>query len=92
MHSAALWNRRITLSFALLAALLLVSVAWAGPPQGGVQRVNVAYDGGLANNEGMGALACSADGRYVAFASSASNIIEGDTNGRYDVFVRDMVS
>ncbi len=31
----------------------------------------------------------SADGRYVAFASNASNLVPGDTNGSTDVFVRD---
>jgi PKD repeat protein len=31
----------------------------------------------------------SADGRYVAFFSWASNIVPGDTNSSYDVFVRD---
>ena len=31
----------------------------------------------------------SADGRYVAFESAATNLASGDTNGRYDVFVRD---
>ncbi len=31
----------------------------------------------------------SADGRYVAFASLASNLVSGDTNGAEDVFVRD---
>jgi Tol biopolymer transport system component len=33
--------------------------------------------------------AISADGRFVAFASGASNLVAGDTNGAYDVFVRD---
>jgi RHS repeat-associated protein len=33
--------------------------------------------------------AISADGRYVAFISSATNLVSGDTNGRQDVFVRD---
>ena len=33
----------------------------------------------------------SADGRYVAFVSSATNMVPGDTNGRSDVFVRDML-
>ena len=32
----------------------------------------------------------SADGRYVAFGSFASDIVDGDTNGVQDVFVRDM--
>jgi Tol biopolymer transport system component len=31
----------------------------------------------------------SADGRYVAFDSSATNLVSGDTNGKSDVFVRD---
>ena len=32
----------------------------------------------------------SANGRFVVFSSSASNLVAGDTNGRYDVFVRDL--
>jgi Tol biopolymer transport system component len=32
----------------------------------------------------------SADGRYVAFASSATNLVPNDTNGHYDIFVHDM--
>jgi Tol biopolymer transport system component len=31
----------------------------------------------------------SADGRYVAFYSDATNLVAGDTNGMFDVFVRD---
>jgi len=34
-------------------------------------------------------LSISADGRYVGFASRASNLVVGDTNGAWDVFVRD---
>lgn len=33
--------------------------------------------------------ALSADGRYVAFSSDASNLVEGDTNETTDVFVHD---
>ncbi|MCK5377269.1 MAG: PD40 domain-containing protein, partial [Acidobacteria bacterium] len=32
----------------------------------------------------------SADGRYVAFRSAASDLVEGDGNGVGDVFVRDL--
>jgi hypothetical protein len=32
--------------------------------------------------------AISADGRFVAFASDASNLVPGDTNASFDVFVR----
>lgn len=31
----------------------------------------------------------SADGRYIAFESHASDLVHGDSNGCYDVFVRD---
>lgn len=34
----------------------------------------------------------SANGRYVAFWSSATNLVPGDTNLRWDAFVRDMNS
>jgi Tol biopolymer transport system component len=30
----------------------------------------------------------SADGRYVAFGSPATNLVPGDTNGQDDIFVR----
>ena len=33
----------------------------------------------------------SADGRFVAFSSSATNLVNGDTNTRTDIFVRDRV-
>ncbi|MBZ0289051.1 MAG: hypothetical protein K8I30_15640, partial [Anaerolineae bacterium] len=33
----------------------------------------------------------SADGRYVAFISAASNLVPNDTNGKSDVFLYDMV-
>src|SRR6185369_359271 len=31
----------------------------------------------------------SADGRFVAFSSEATNLVAGDTNGQKDIFVRD---
>jgi Tol biopolymer transport system component len=34
----------------------------------------------------------SADGRYVAFVSAASNLVMGDSNGKSDVFVHDRQS
>ena len=51
-------------------------------------RVSVATDGTQANAESV-AKAVSADGRYVVFDSFASNLVPGDTNGVWDVFVRD---
>jgi hypothetical protein len=33
----------------------------------------------------------SADGRFVAFRSFATNLVSGDTNNAVDIFVRDLV-
>jgi RHS repeat-associated protein len=40
-------------------------------------------------NSGAESAFLSADGRYVAFESFASNIVPGDTNGNVDAFLRD---
>ncbi len=54
-------------------------------------RVSVAPDGtqGTGNSTDP---SISADGRYVAFDTLASNLVSGDTNGTWDVFVRDLQS
>ncbi len=52
------------------------------------ERVSVASDGSQANGHSSSP-AISADGRYVAFTSQASNLVPGDTNDKYDVFVYD---
>ena len=36
--------------------------------------------------------AISADGRYVAFTTTATNLVAGDTNAASDVFVRDLLN
>ena len=41
-------------------------------------------------NGGCEAPSISADGRFVAFQSDASNLVPGDANGKLDVFVRDL--
>lgn len=50
-------------------------------------RVSEAVDGTQA--DGGGAPALSPDGRFVAFASGATNLVPGDTNGVADIFVLD---
>jgi hypothetical protein len=52
-------------------------------------RVSVAADGAQANGDSGPAAAITPDGRFVAFASTASNLVTGDTNGSVDVFVKD---
>ncbi len=56
-----------------------------------VERVSVASNGTQGNgaSESRGT---SADGRFVVFASLASNLVSGDTNGVADIFVRDRVT
>jgi len=51
------------------------------------------------NNTGIGggngdayAPSISSNGQFVAFASMASNLVNNDTNGASDIFVRDMLS
>jgi hypothetical protein len=50
---------------------------------------SVGVDGARGNGESRGG-SISADGRYVAFDSAASNLVPGDDNGSFDVFVRDL--
>lgn len=52
-------------------------------------RVNTDSSGVEANSYSFGP-ALSADGRFVAFSSIAWNLIPGDKNGAWDVFVRDL--
>ncbi len=59
---------------------------------GRTTRVSVGNDGRQANGENLGAASISADGRYVAFASLASNLVAGDANEITDVFVRDLAA
>ena len=56
---------------------------------GTTARVSTASDGTEANSRSWWP-SISADGRYVAFGSHARNLVSGDTNGRWDIFVHDM--
>jgi Tol biopolymer transport system component len=55
---------------------------------GATTRVSVDSSGAQANGQNS-MPAISADGRYVAFRSLATNLVAGDTNGVFDVFVHD---
>ncbi len=58
-------------------------------PAGTTTRVSVAPDGGQADDASSRPL-LSADGRYLAFVSSAPNLVLADTNAQADVFLRDL--
>ena len=51
-------------------------------------RASVASDGAQANGPSYWP-SISADGRYVAFESNATNLVAGDTNGVSDIFLHD---
>ena len=54
-------------------------------------RVTFAADGSEPDGSSYSP-SVSADGRYIAFASDATNLVPGDTNVATDVFVRDIVA
>ena len=60
----------------------------AQPSSGITTRVSVATNGAQGNGESHSS-AISADGRYIAFNSAASNLVSGDTNAAWDIFVHD---
>ncbi len=72
-------------AMAIAIGIIISEPAWAN---GITERVSVATGGRQANGYSFGA-ALTPDGRFVAFASDASNLVPGDTNGRTDVFVHD---
>lgn len=53
----------------------------ASSPHGGPEANDAAYSPAI-----------SADGRWVAFASDASNLVPGDYNHRRDIFLRDLTT
>jgi len=62
---------------------------------GSVTRVSVGAEGvqgDKASGLTITGAPMSADGRYVAFDSEATNLVPGDTNGVRDIFVRDTVN
>lgn len=56
-----------------------------------LERISVGRNGEQSNGMSVDP-SISADGRYIAFASMASNLVENDTNGQDDIFVRDRLT
>jgi len=79
-----------TLGFGFMASLALSgALPSQAPVQGMVHNTTRSVTGGEANDYAY-EFALSADGRYFAFQSSATNLVPNDTNGFSDIFVRDM--
>ncbi|MDP2260745.1 MAG: FG-GAP-like repeat-containing protein, partial [Caulobacter sp.] len=58
---------------------------------GAIERVSLDSLGGQANG-GSNEIVFSPDGARIAFSSSASNLVAGDTNGDQDIFIKDLIS
>jgi hypothetical protein len=65
---------------------------------GETSRVSVASDGTQGEsgyqdyNYSSPCTSISADGRFIAFGSHAYNLVDGDTNDKYDIFVHDRLT
>lgn len=82
MHSFAQFHK---------ALILLIALAAGNGLAGPIELVNQT---GLAaplplNGDSSGPIASAADGRYILFRSSASNLVAGDSNNVSDVFLLD---
>ncbi|UQI45607.1 hypothetical protein M1P56_15230 [Streptomyces sp. HU2014] len=83
------WRRRGGCVLAAVALAGAAVPARADTEGDGTVQVSVGLDG--ARPDGWSEpLGLSADGRYGLFSSLASNLVPGDTNRLYDVFVRDL--
>jgi Ca2+-binding RTX toxin-like protein len=76
----------VVITVAVVSAVLPASAA-----PGATTRVSVANDGSQVNG-GSGSPSISADGKAVVFASSATNLVPGDTNNAFDIFLRDLAA
>lgn len=79
----------------MLARFLLVAALVPPVAAQTVTKLSLSPTGAHGNGpceDAFGPDALSADGRFLVFASSASNLVAGDLNGKYDVFVHDRVA
>jgi len=89
-------SRRLTRGLARADLGLLTAafgVVLLTAPADGQQTTRVSVDSAGVEGNGLSlSTAISADGRIVAFDSYASNLVAGDTNGHWDVFVHDRLT
>jgi Tol biopolymer transport system component len=80
----------VLVTFASVAALLIARQAF-GQDHGFTERVSVSTSGTEANGASI-SVSLSGDGKLAAFESNAKNLVTGDKNSSYDIFVRDRVA
>src|SRR6185436_15048771 len=73
------------------ASILLVEFLSAGAFAQGIARTSLDASGGDADGAST-SRSITSDGRYVAFASDATDLVAGDGDGTTDVFLRDLVN
>jgi Tol biopolymer transport system component len=74
----------------LVLTFLVVLVAMALPGWAGMAKTRrVSVSSGVEGNGASYEPSISADGRFLAFSSDATNLVGGDVNGVSDVFMRD---
>ena len=90
-------RHRIFPPLVLIAVLAAAVPAAAYPRPGRTQQVDLTSEGrsprgsnGGFDPPGSNAPSISANGRFVAFASSFTDVVPGDVNGETDVFLRDL--
>lgn len=81
------------INYLLLATMAITLLGAFNCAAAETERVSLDSAGNEGNAESRTSFSSiSADGRYVVFCSIASNLVAGDTNGAYDVFVHDRIN
>jgi Tol biopolymer transport system component len=86
-HSVRPWLAAVVGLVVATSTAAVTTNAGAAPA---VTRASVGSLGQESNNH-VGRAILSGDGRYVAFSTMANNLAPNDTDGRQDVYVRDLV-
>ena len=85
-------------STAFVAAASIAALALPTSPAGAtsllkpINGLASATPAGQPGNHASGDASLSTGGRFIAFTSSATDLVAGDTNGKEDVFVRDTLT
>ncbi len=82
-------DRELTSNVPVARKIVLCAVLWLVAPMvfaANIERLNISDQA----NGASFSPSLSADGRYVAFSSLASNLVADDNNMKKDIFVRDL--
>jgi uncharacterized repeat protein (TIGR01451 family) len=81
--------RWISLAALAIAGVFVLSGSAAALPAPGFTELVSVSSAGVQGDQDSQSPSISSDGRFVAFASLAENLVPGDTNAAPDIFVRD---